>query len=72
MATIPEHDDDMLPEYDLSKLKGGVRGKFYAEYQAAPPRVVRLDPDVAAAFPTEASVNAALRRLAHDAERQAV
>lgn len=72
MATTHEHEDDMLPEYDLSQLKGGVRGKFYSQYMAAPPKVVRLDPDVAAAFPTEASVNAALRRLAQDAERQAV
>jgi hypothetical protein len=70
MATTPEPDDDLLPEYDLSQLRGGVRGKYYAQYKAGPPRVVRLDPDVAAAFPTEAAVNAALRMLAEVARRQ--
>jgi hypothetical protein len=70
MATTPEPDDDLLPEYDLSQLRGGVRGKHYARYQASPPRVVRLDPDVAVAFPTDAAVNAALRLLAEVARRQ--
>lgn len=70
MATTPEPDDDLLPEYDLSQLRGGVRGKYFERYQANPPRVVRLDPDVATAFPTEAAVNAALRLLAEVARRQ--
>ncbi len=70
MATTPEPDDDLLPEYDLSQLHGGVRGKYYARYQANPPKMVRLDPDVAVAFPTEAAVNAALRLLAEVARRQ--
>jgi hypothetical protein len=70
METTPEPDDDLLPEYDLSQLRGGVRGKHYARYHAHPPRVVRLDPDVAVAFPTEAAVNAALRMLAEVARRQ--
>jgi hypothetical protein len=70
MATTPEPDDDLLPEYDLSQLRGGVRGKYHERYQAGPPRMVRLDPDVAAAFPTEAAVNAALRLLAEVARRQ--
>lgn len=70
MATTPPPDDDLLPEYDLSQLRGGVRGKYFARYQANPPRVVRLDPDVAVAFPTEAAVNAALRLLAEVARRQ--
>ncbi|MBX9625076.1 MAG: hypothetical protein K2X82_14815 [Gemmataceae bacterium] len=70
MATTPEPDDDLQPEYDLSQLRGGVRGKYHARYHAGPPRVVRLDPDVAGAFPTEAAVNAALRMLAEVARRQ--
>ena len=70
MATTPEPDDDLLPEYDLSQLRGGVRGKYYAQYQADPPRVVRLDQDVAKAFPTDAAVNAALRLLAEVARCQ--
>ena len=41
-------EDDMRPEYDLS---GGVRGKYYERYRQGT-NVVRLDPDVAAAFRT--------------------
>ena len=26
--TMPEMDDDLRPEYDLSTLKGGVRGRY--------------------------------------------
>jgi len=69
MVPTPEAEDDLLPEYDLSKFTGGVRGKYYEQFLARPP-VVRLDPDVAAAFPTEASVNTALRLLAELARKQ--
>jgi hypothetical protein len=65
-------DDDLLPEYDLSQLRGGVRGKYYTRYQSGPARIVRLDADVAEAFPTEEAVNAALRMLAEVARRQTV
>ena len=27
-------DDELRPEYDLSKLKGGVRSKHFKSYQA--------------------------------------
>jgi hypothetical protein len=50
--------ETMRAEYDFS---GGVRGK-YAKRYAAGSNVVVLEPDVAAAFPTPRSVNAALRR----------
>lgn len=49
-------------EYDLSKLKGGVRGKYAARYKAGT-NLVLLSPDVAEHFPDERSVNTALRRL---------
>jgi hypothetical protein len=49
-------------EYDLSKLKGGVRGKYTARYRAGT-NLVLLSPDVAAHFPDEQSVNTALRAL---------
>ena len=49
-------------EYDLSKLKGGVRGKYIARYKAGT-NLVLLSPDVAAHFPNERAVNAALRML---------
>jgi len=63
----PERDpDEILPEYDF---RGGVRGK-YAERYAEGTNVVLLDPDVAAAFPDAASVNAALRALLEIARRQ--
>ncbi|MFH1148579.1 MAG: hypothetical protein V1736_12855 [Pseudomonadota bacterium] len=53
--------DDLRPEYDLSQLlKGGVRGK-YAERFKQGTNLVRLDPDVAEAFPTDEAVNEALR-----------
>lgn len=63
MGVSPESaqpNDELLPEYDLSKLRGGVRGKYYERYQERL-RFVRLEPDVAAAFADEAAVNQALR-----------
>jgi len=55
----PASDDEMRAEYDFS---GGVRGK-YAKHFAEGASVVVLAPDVAEAFPTSRSVNAALRRI---------
>ncbi len=49
--------DEMREEYDL---RGGVRGKFFAEYQKGT-NVVLLEPDVAKAFRTSDAVNRALR-----------
>ena len=57
----PEPNDDLRPEYDLKELlKDGARGKYAARYQAGT-NLVLLEPDVAKAFPTEKSVNDALR-----------
>ena len=56
------HDDELKEEYTESDLKVGVRGKYYAAYQKSH-NVVRLDPEVSAAFPDEESVNAALLSL---------
>jgi hypothetical protein len=42
--------DEIRPEYDLSKLKGGVRGKYATRY-AAGTNLVLLSPDVAEHFP---------------------
>lgn len=64
--TSDDQEDDLRPEYEeeLLKqlLKNGVRGKYVESYQAGT-NVVRLAPDVAAAFPTEQAVNDALRSL---------
>ena len=58
---VPEYDD-LRPEYDLSKLKGGVRGKYLKRYRAGT-NLALLAPDVRAAFPTDEAVNQALRSL---------
>jgi hypothetical protein len=49
-------------EYDLSQLKGGVRGKYYERYQAGT-NLALLEPDIRRSFPTDEAVNTALRRL---------
>jgi hypothetical protein len=59
--------DDLRPEYDLSKLKGGVRGKYY-DRASAGTTFVLLEPDVAEAFPDGRTVNQALRALIRVAE----
>ena len=60
-------DDDLRPEYDLSQLKGGVRGKYYKRAIAGT-NLVLIEPDLAKAFPDAESVNRALRVL-RDAAR---
>ena len=55
-------DDDLRAEYDLSSLKGGVRGKYLKRYQAGT-NLALLAPDVRSAFPTDDAVNEALRSL---------
>jgi hypothetical protein len=62
-------EDELSPEYDFSKMTGGVRGKYVERYRAGT-NLVCLDSDVAQAFPTEASVNEALRLLLQIAQRQ--
>jgi hypothetical protein len=54
--------DEMRSEYDLSRLKGGVRGKYY-EWAKAAQSLVLIEPDLAKVFPNQASVNRALRLL---------
>ena len=56
----------MRREYDLSKLKGGVRGKYYRRFSNGT-NLVLLDPDVADAFPDAKAVNEALRVLVNAA-----
>ena len=58
----PKKEDEMRPEYDLSKLIGGVRGKHFKQYQAGT-NLALLEPDVRAAFPTDDAVNEALRSV---------
>ena len=62
-------EDGLRAEYDLSQLKGGVRGKYTDRYRAGT-NLVLLEPDVAKAFPTDGSVNEALRLLIQIGLRQ--
>jgi hypothetical protein len=55
-------EDDLRPEYNLSKLKGRVRGKYLERYRAGT-NLALLAPEVRAAFPTDESVNQALRTV---------
>lgn len=59
--------DELRPEYDLAKLKGGVRGKYYARARAGT-NLVLIEPDLANVFPDTDAVNRALRLLADAAE----
>ena len=60
--------NELRPEYDLSRLKGGVRGKYHRQ-AAAGTNLVLLDPDLACTFPDSTSVNRALRLLQDVATR---
>ena len=61
--------DEMRSEYDLSQLKGRVRGKYVERYRAGT-NLVLLESDVQAAFPDAEAVNEALRMLMKVAHRQ--
>lgn len=56
----------MRPEYDFT---GGVRGKYAARF-AEGTNLVLLEPDVAARFPSAASVNKALREVIKSRSRR--
>lgn len=66
---VDELKDDLRPEYDFSTMAGGVKGEYVEQYKAGT-NLVLLEPDVAQAFPTDASVNEALRLLIQIAQRQ--
>jgi hypothetical protein len=59
--------DGMRKEYDLSKLEGGVRGKYYRRATAGT-NLVLIEPDLANMFPDSVAVNRALRVLAEAAQ----
>jgi len=65
-TTQSEEQDELRTEYGEAELaallRSGVRGKYTARYRQGT-NLVKLAPDVAAAFPTEQAVNDALRRL---------
>ena len=63
-------DDDLLPEYDFSKMNLVGRG-IYAKQFRSGTNLVRLDRDVRAAFPDDKLVNETLRAIAKIAKQQA-
>ena len=69
-APTSKQVDELRPEYDLSKLKGGVRGKYYERARDGT-NLVLIEPDLANVFPDTDSVNRALRLLADTAEAAA-
>jgi hypothetical protein len=54
--------DGLRAEYDLSRLEGGVRGKYYRQATAGT-NLVLIEPELAEVFPNTESVNRALRLL---------
>ena len=69
-ASAHRQPDELRPEYDLSKLKGGVRGKYYRQALAGT-NLVLIEPELAEVFPDTESVNRALRLLVDTAEAAA-
>ncbi|MGH9793217.1 MAG: hypothetical protein ACRD5G_00465 [Candidatus Acidiferrales bacterium] len=59
LRKVTRTSDGMRTEYDFA---GAVRNKYAARYRAGT-NLVRLDPDVAKAFPDAEAVNHALRAL---------
>jgi hypothetical protein len=66
-ASAKTLDDDLRPEYDLSQLKGGVRGKYYRQ-AAAGTNLMLIEPELAEVFRDADSVNRALRLLMDTAQ----
>ncbi len=62
-----EMDDELRPEYDLTQLKGGVRGKYASQYRQGT-NLILLEPDVVEVFKDNKSVNEALRLLINIAD----
>ncbi len=55
-------EHDLRDEYDRKDLKEGVRGRYLERYREGN-NLAKLAPDVRAAFPSDESVNEALRSL---------
>jgi hypothetical protein len=68
---IAKNNDELRPEYDLSALKGEVRGKYYTQATKGT-TLVLLEPDVAEAFPDGRTVNDTLRAFIKVARSQRV
>lgn len=60
--TNHNRSDDLRTEYDFASMEGGIRGKYAHRFREGT-NIVLLQPEIAAAFPTEAAVNEALRGI---------
>jgi hypothetical protein len=69
-ASAKRLGDGLRREYDLSQLKGGVRGKYYGQAIAGT-NLVLIEPELAVVFPNTESVNRALQLLVDTAEAAA-
>jgi hypothetical protein len=65
-----KNNNHLRPEYDLSKQKGGVRGKYYKKATAGT-NLVLIEPELIELFPDTAAVNRALRLLVDVADAAA-
>lgn len=61
-VSAKKKDDGLRAEYDLSQLKGGVRGKYHRQAIAGT-NLVLIEPELAEVFPSTEAVNRALRLL---------
>jgi hypothetical protein len=66
-APAAKRINELRPEYDLSQLKGGIRGKYYLRATMGT-NLVLIEPDLATLFPDSEAVNRALRALADAAK----
>ena len=62
-------EDELRPTYDISELKGGVRGKYLQRYREGT-NLALLAPEVRAVFPTDEAVNNALRSVMQSGAEQ--
>jgi len=69
-APAKRRNDDLRPEYDLSELAGGVRGKYYRQATSGT-NLVLIEPELMDVFPNTEAVNRALRLLVDTAEAAA-
>jgi hypothetical protein len=58
-VSVKRRSDDLRPEYDLSRLTGGVRGKYFRRATAGT-NLVLIEPELADVFPNAESVIRAL------------
>ena len=63
-----DKSEELRPEYRREDLGAGVRGKYLEAYRGGT-NLVLLSPEVAKVFPTEESVNDALRHLIEVAQK---